>query len=240
MSTPEKSPALKHLEETRTAHTAQMMKINDITAAIARSKKEREAAIDNGKEAETSWRTRFRDLRGAITPEMRDEHSQRIASRELADEFTGLIEALEFEHEGEMIAAVSTGRAWVNAHGTAFTQYAEDQWNAAMRTLSPTLIRGIILKLMSLRLNDSGRLTNPLHEAPELILAREVGKQLVDLAERTRLDMSAEPVLSEIGVHRPALTGVDMRLYNSFAATQKLINERIKKSERNKHKENQA
>jgi len=136
MSTPEKSPALKHLEETRTAHTAQMMKINDITAAIARSKKEREAAIDNGKEAETSWRTRFRDLRGAITPEMRAQHSQRIASRELADEFTSLIEALEFEHEGEMMRAASTGRALVNAHRTAFTQYAEGQWNAAMRTLA--------------------------------------------------------------------------------------------------------
>ncbi len=46
MSIPEKSHALKHLEETRAAHTAQMMKINDIAAAIAPSKKERDAAID--------------------------------------------------------------------------------------------------------------------------------------------------------------------------------------------------
>ncbi|MBP2153415.1 hypothetical protein [Erwinia rhapontici] len=98
-----------------------------------------------------------------------------------------------------------------------------------MRTLSPTLIRGIILKLMSLHLNDTGRHTNPLHEAPELILAREVGK---------RLDMSAESLLSEIGMHRPALTGVDMRLYNSPAATQRLISERKEKGERNRHKEN--
>jgi len=108
-----------------------------------------------------------------------------------------------------------------------------------MRTVSPPLIRGIILKLMSLRLNDTGRHTNPLHEEPEVILAREVGKRLVDLAERTQLDMSAEPVLSEIGVNRPALTGVDMRLYNSFAATQKLINERTEKKEKNKQKENE-
>ncbi|CAH0244659.1 hypothetical protein SRABI13_02795 [Erwinia aphidicola] len=99
---------------------------------------------------------------------------------------TGLIEALEFEHEGEMIRAVSTGRAWVNAHGTAFTQYAEEQWNAAMHTLSPTLIRGIILKLMSLHLKDTSCQTNSLHEEPAVILAREVGKRLVDLAERTR------------------------------------------------------
>ena len=210
-----------------------MMKINDTAAAIARSKKEREAAIDNGKEAKTSWRSRFRDLRGAITPEMRVEHSQRIASRELADEFSSLIEALEFEYEGEMIRAASTGRAWVNAHGTAFTQYAEDQWNAAMRILSPTLIRGIILKLMSFHLNDTGRQTDPLHKEPAVILAREVGKRLVDLAERTQLDMSAEQVLSEIGIHRPALTGVDMRLHNSPAAIHKLMSEREEKSERN-------
>lgn len=109
-----------------------------------------------------------------------------------------------------------------------------------MRTVSPPLIRGIILKLMSLRLKDTDRQTNPLHEEPAVILAREIGKRLVDLAERTQLDMSAEPVLSEIGMHRPALTGVDMRLYNSPAAIHKLINERKEKSERNKQKENQA
>jgi len=139
-----------------------------------------------------------------------------------------------------MIAAVSTGRAWVSAHRTAFTQYAEEQWNAAMRTLSPTLIRGIILKLMSLRLNDTGRQTDPLHEEAAVILAREVGKRLVDLAESTQLDMSTEPVLSEIGIHRPALTGVDMRLYNSPASIHTLISERKAKSERNSQKENQA
>lgn len=153
---------------------------------------------------------------------------------------TGLIEALEFEHEGKMIRAVSTGRAWVNAHGTAFTQYAEEQWNAAMRTLSPTLIRGIILKLMSLHLKDTGCQTNSLHEEHAVILAREVGKRLVDLAERTQLDMSTEPVLSEIGIHRPALTGVDMRLYNSPASIHTLISERKAKSDRNSQKENQA
>lgn len=38
--------------------------------------------------------------------------------------------------------------------------------------------------------------------------------------------MDAEPVLSEIGVYRPALTGVDMRLYNSPALVHKLMQER--------------
>lgn len=233
-----KSPAVTRFSEAKAAHTAQMMKINDITAAIARSKKEREAAIENGKEAETSWRTRFRSLRGAITPELRAEHSQRIASRELADEFTGLIDELEFEREGEMIKAVHTGRAWVNAHNTAFTQYAEGQWDAAMRNVSPTLIRAIRLKLLSLRLNDHGRHTDPQHTEPEVLLAREVGRLLTDKAEAARLDMEAEPVLSELSLYRPALTGVDMRLYNSPAAIQKLIYERKERHEGKQQKEN--
>ncbi|MGK9470890.1 hypothetical protein ACSST1_19295 [Pantoea agglomerans] len=221
-----KSPEVIRFSEAKAAHTAQMIKINDITAAIARSKKERDAAIENGKEEETNWRTRFRSLRGAMTPELRAEHSQRIASRELAGEFTGLIEELDFEHEGETISAVRTGRAYVNAHSTAFTQYAESQWDAAMRNVSPTLVRAIRLKLLLLRLNDRGRHTDPQHEEPEAVLAREVGKLLTDKAESARLDMDAEPVLSEIGVYRPALTGVDMRLYNSPALVHKLMQER--------------
>ena len=235
-----KSPAVIRFIEAKAAHTAQMMKINDITAAIARSKKERETAIENGKEAETNWRTRFRDLRGAITPELRAEHSQRIASRELAEEFTGLIEDLEFEQEGEMINAVFTGREYVNTHSTAFMQYVEGQWEAAMRNVSPTLVRAIRLKLLSLRLNDKGRHTDPLHVEPEVIVAREVGKMLTDKAEDARLDMAAEPVLSEIGLYRPALTGVDMRLYNSPAGVQKLMRERKEKREAKQQKENRS
>lgn len=235
-----KSPAVIRFREAKAEHTAQMMKINDITAAITRSKKEREAAIENGKEAETNWRTRFRDLRGAMTPELRAQHSERIASRELAEEFTGLIEELEFEHEGEMIKAVHTGHAYVNAHNAAFTQYVEGQWEAAMRNLSPTLVRAVRLKLLSLELNDSGRHTDPQHEEPEAILAREVGKLLTGKAESARLDMDAEPVLSEIGIYRPALTGVDMRLYKSPCSMHLLLQGRKEKLERKQQKENQA
>ncbi|WP_345829078.1 hypothetical protein AAGR22_19140 [Erwinia sp. HDF1-3R] len=132
------------------------------------------------------------------------------------------------------------GHAYVNAHNMAFTQYAEGQWEAAMRNVSPTLIRGIRLKLLSLRLNDRGRHTDPLHVEPEVILAREVVKLLADKAEDARLDMDAEPVLSEIGIYRPALTGVDMRLYNSPAAIHKLIHERRAKRERKQQKESQG
>lgn len=105
-----------------------------------------------------------------------------------------------------------------------------------MRNLSPTLVRA----LLSLRLNDRGRHTDPLHEEPEVIFAREVGKLLAAKAEGVQLDMKAEPVLSEIGIYRPALTAVDMRLHNSQAAIHKLVYERKEKHDRKQQKESQA
>ncbi|WP_342754059.1 hypothetical protein AAGQ96_16265 [Pantoea sp. MBD-2R] len=139
-----------------------------------------------------------------------------------------------------MMKAAFTGREYVNTHRTAFTQHAEGQWEAAMRNISPTLVRAIRLKLLSLRLNDRGRHTDPQHVEPEVILAREAGELLAGKAEAARLDMNAEPLLSEIGIYRPALTGVDMRLFNSPAAIHKLVHERKAKLERKQKKESQA
>ncbi len=108
-----------------------------------------------------------------------------------------------------------------------------------MRNISPTLVRAIRLKLLSLRLNDRGRHTDPLHVEPEVILAREVDKLLADKAEDARLDMDAEPVLSEMGIYRPALTGVDMKLYNSPCSVHVRLQKRKMKLEK-QQKESQA
>ncbi len=40
----------------------------------------------------------FRTLRGSLTPKMKAEHSRRIASRELADEFNGRIPGVALPH----------------------------------------------------------------------------------------------------------------------------------------------
>ena len=75
----------------RDAHAASMRTLNEIDASIERCKQERQAALEESTQAEQDWRSRFRSLRGNLTPEMKAEHGRRIASRELADEFTGLI-----------------------------------------------------------------------------------------------------------------------------------------------------
>jgi conjugal transfer/entry exclusion protein len=93
----------------RDTHAASMQELKEIDTAIERCKQERQTALSESAEAEQDWRSRFRTLRGNLTPEMKAEHSKRIASRELADEFTGLIAELETDRTRAMLNACSTG-----------------------------------------------------------------------------------------------------------------------------------
>lgn len=225
MTTDTTNPAVDAFTGAKARHTAQILELNDIGASIMRCEKERQSAIESGKEAENSWRIRFRNLRGAITPEMRAEHSQRIASRELAEEFTTLIKELELDKQAAMIGAVRTGHSYVSAHRVAFTDYVESQWNAAMRNISPRLLRAIKLKIMALELNAGDPRTSSLDEEPVVTVTRMTGEILTSTARAAQLDMEGEPVLTQLGLRRPVLTGVDMRLFNSPASVQKLARE---------------
>lgn len=68
----------------RDTHAASMQVLKEIDKSIERCKQERQTALNESAEAEQDWRSRFRTLRGSLTPEMKAEHSRRIASRETA------------------------------------------------------------------------------------------------------------------------------------------------------------
>lgn len=124
--------ALAALNEAKDAHTASMGKLSDIEASIQRCEQERQTALSESAQAEQDWRSRFRTLRGNLTPELKAEHSKRIASRELADEFTGLITELEKDKNLAMLGACSSGTAYISAHEKAFTTYANSEWKKAL------------------------------------------------------------------------------------------------------------
>lgn len=191
----------------KAAHTETMLKLNDIGTAITRSGQERQNALDESAEAEQSWRTRFRALRGVMTPEMKVEHRQRTASRELAEEFTALIDELEDDKSRTMLTACTTGQAYVNAHLGAFTVLARNEWAAVMKDLSPALVRAFTLRLRELEMSGT--------ENAAGVLFSELGAQMLTQSRFYLFDMDREPVLSQLGLHRPALTGVDMSLYRS-------------------------
>ncbi|PPC64811.1 hypothetical protein C1Y41_09440 [Pantoea sp. ICBG 1758] len=220
MSTPEKSGTLAAFEQARTAHLEKMKEYNAICDDITRCTKEREAAIEAGKEAETNWRMRFRSLRGNLTDELKAEHSQRIASRELADEFTGLIDELELDKQFAMIGSCNTGLSYIDSHRAAFNEFADATWQSALRNVSPSLLWAIRLRLQREKVNPR----DDDERSDVQVVAELIGNALTRAAAALPEKMLTEaPVLENIGLWRPALTGVDMKLYRSPLSRQILI-----------------
>lgn len=137
MSNSEPQTATEKFEAARTKHSENMKRYNTICADILRCDKEQKSAVEAGKEAETNLRSRFRTLQGQLTDELKAEHSQRIASRDLANEYTDLISVLELDKQSAMLACCSSGKAYVEAYRTAFAEITDRHWEAAMKTISP-------------------------------------------------------------------------------------------------------
>lgn len=136
----------------RDTHVTSMQALKEIDTSIERCKQERQTALDESTEAEQDWRSRFRTLRGSLTPEMKAEHSRRIASRELADEFTGLIAELETDRTRAMLNACSTANKYLSAHDDAFTAYASAEWAQAVNAVPVALIRAFLLRIRALEM----------------------------------------------------------------------------------------
>lgn len=221
MSTTENKPAsLVRFEKARDAHREKMKAFNAIGADITRCEKERQAAIEAGKEAESSWRTNFRKLRGNLTDELRAEHSQRIASRELADEFAGLLKELELDKQSAMLSCCESGKEYVESHRTAFTEFADAHWESALRNVSPSLLWAIKLRIQR-------ETIAPTFVGEDRDKVRDIAWLVGDALTRAAIALPENilreaPLLDNIGLYRPALTGVDMGLYNSFVRRQKL------------------
>lgn len=199
--------ALDVFSKAKSAHTENMLKLNDIDAAIARSEKERQNALNESAEAEQNWRTRFRELRGMMTPELKAEHSQRVAGRELAEEFTALIDELNDDKASTMLDACTSGKEYISAHSEALSVHARNEWAAVMKAIPPALIRAFALRLRELEIKGE--------EHPHNVLIQELGENVLAQSRYYAFNLAQEPVISKIGLHRPALTGVDMKLFKS-------------------------
>jgi hypothetical protein len=191
----------------RDTHAASMEKLKEIDTSIERCKQERQTALNESAEAEQDWRSRFRTLRGNLTPEMKAEHSRRIASRELADEFTGLIAELETDRSRAMLNACSTGNNYRSAHGEAFTAYAGAEWVKAINAVPVALIRAFLLRIRALEMKGES--------APQSVAIGELRDALNRQGSLYHFDMKQEPVLSVTGMQQPQITGVDRELLRS-------------------------
>lgn len=201
--------ALEKFTQSKNDHADNMNKLKDVGAQIIRNEEERKTVLEESVKAQDSWRTRFRELRGAMTPEMKAEHSQQVAYRELAEEFSTLITQLKAEKEETMIKACHSGNSYISAHRDALSAYAQSEWRNALLSIPPELIRAFRLRLRALQINGT--------ERPRQTMTEEFGEYLLTMSACYPFDMEKEPVITQLGLNRPELPGVDMEKYRTPA-----------------------
>lgn len=189
----------QHITDKLSAFSAASMQaLKEIDASVERCKQERQTALNESAEAKQDWRCRFRTLCGNLTPEMKAEHSRRIASRELADEFTGLIAELETDRTRAMLNACATGNKYLSAHEDAFTAYAGAEWAQAVNAVPVALIRTFLLRVRALEMKGES--------APQSVAIGELRDALSLQGSLYHFDMNQEPVLSVTGMYRLQIT----------------------------------
>ncbi|ERM15500.1 hypothetical protein L585_04330 [Pantoea ananatis BRT175] len=151
---------------------------------------------------------------------MRAEHSQRIASRELADEFGGLLKELALDKQEAMLKCCGSGKEYVESHREAFTGFADAHWQSALCNVSPSLLWPIKLRIRREELSPTfARDDRDVIQDVAYLVGEALTREAATLSDNV---LKEAPLLENIALHRPVMTGIDMELYTSPMRRQKL------------------
>lgn len=205
--------AMAAFSHAKAVHADNMLKLEEATQAITCNEQDIESAQKESEQAEKSWRTRFREVLGAMTPEMKAERYQQVADREIADDLialkTEMVAGLREEKVQAEAASRESGMACINTHRDALVVYAQREWSAAIQNISPALVRAFRLRLRAMQMKGE--------KLPHATLMAELGGTVFAQSEYYAWDMNQEPVISQLGLNRPELPGVDMSKYQTAA-----------------------
>lgn len=205
--------AMEAFSQAKAKHTDNMLKLEETVRAITCNEQEIENVQKESAQVEQSWRSRFREVLGAMTPEMKAERYQQVANREMTDDLialkTEMVADLNEEKERAEIASRQSGMECINTHRNALSVYAQNEWSAAIQNISPELVRAFKLRLRAMQMNGE--------EQPHAALMAELGGTVFAQSEYYLWDMNQEPVISQLGINRPELPGVDMGKYQTAA-----------------------
>ncbi|MGA7588207.1 MAG: NAD-dependent aldehyde dehydrogenase [Rouxiella badensis] len=213
---------LKALNEARTAHNQNAQALTDVAAGIARCHQQKKDTEVESYEAESQWRTLFRTLRGEITPELQAQHHSRIAKRELAKEFDGLIEEMELDKIELHLKCGNTAPQQEAAHKSAMRAFAEYQMGKAVDAFNAAVINTDIINACVLAQQAYGVYQD---DTKEVIEKRLMGAFWGQLKVSMALQKIEHPVLKEISLQRPTASGVLKELQDSPACRMKVAKE---------------
>ncbi|WP_312631377.1 hypothetical protein [Pantoea piersonii] len=130
------------------------------------------------------------------------------------------IEELALDKQEAMLKCCGSGKEYVEAHREAFTGFADSHWQSALRNVSPSLLWAIKLRTRREELSPTfaGEGRDRIKDVAYLV-GEALTRAAVALPDSVLKEAS---LLENIGLHRPALTGIDMELYTSPLRRQKL------------------
>ncbi|HHH1988126.1 TPA: aldehyde dehydrogenase [Yersinia enterocolitica] len=200
------TPALENFKAAKAQHLKNEETYEEIIASIARSQQKQRDAENQSQQADGSWRKLFRSLRGEMTDELQTEHIRRISQRELAQEFGHLIEELELDKDYTSLQLCASAKPYKDTHKVALMEYARLEMSAAMKTLSPELIRAAKIMVTA---NELYTDSSPAKALGTLTAT------LLSLAGLYSFDMEKESILAELTLQQPQPGYVDSALNNS-------------------------
>lgn len=199
--------AISRYLDTKQTQQGNVNKMEEIIADMTRCKNQKEEIDNLSEQSGGQWREAFLKMRGQVSDEMKAQQLQRLANQEMSRELGHLLLSLDIEKDRQEITCSGSGKALLDSHESALMAYAEQELKKALSAGLETLIRAVSLKRTALRYQQAtvtlgGRLSD-YEVSPDAVIFEEINQYLKDEMTRYKFDMAQEPVLAQLGVHRP-------------------------------------
>lgn len=198
-------PAFQKLDAARIAHLERARQMDDTTTAIARTA-EQKAEIEKVNGSDTSlWRRAFRAGGAVLTDELKQQHLERVASRELAQECDRLAEVLAYDSDRLKASCDASAREYRQAHHNVLSQYAAKELDNALRDTCGALVRAMKLKMLALDNPLANTVGIQGYVEPDKAIMQEVKTWLESAVKNCHIRLADEPVLFKAGLSAETL-----------------------------------
>lgn len=220
-TTPAVQQAMDHFQNAQQAQRADVDKMKVITGDILRCQQQKQDAETQNEQTGNQWRDMFRKMRGQVSPEIKQQQLQRLADQEMARELGELLVTLDIEKERQVLQCSASGAALLQSHGHTLMAYASEELTQALSTGLAPLIRAMVIKRKALEIEQAFVTQNGMfsdyEKNPQDTLFSEVNGYLKAAMSGYTFDMGNEPVLSQIGLNRPAVEHLNPKMISSGA-----------------------
>ncbi|MCU1793230.1 capsid size determination protein [Pectobacterium polaris] len=218
-------------QKRRAEHFANASELDNIDTAIARAKEQKANTESENQLSDTDWRARFLAARGEMTEELKNQQLQRLAQRELAQEYDGLLAQLEIDQLKQKAKCHHSAKECRDAYKTALFQYANWEFNQAINNISEDLIRAIKLYRHMYDVTTSEFTEGLAYQNPDNRVMNQVIDHLMVKSNKYQFNMDNEPELSSLRLYQPALPHSDFPPVSTLCQNTKFWRELKEKEE---------